>query len=128
MQMLKFLLLEPKMQPIQFHYLTNFMMILNLDQLKKFVIDTEELGEIQLVKLTQDGKGLFSDWFVDYIKITNLRNGDTQQWTSDQWVSSNQILVFHNSQYQFNKEFDKISQMNDEELKKNINLTMHTIF
>jgi len=61
---------------------------------------------------------LFSDWFVDYIKITNLRNGDTQQWTSDQWVSSNQILVFHNSQYQFNKEFDKISQMNDEELKK----------
>lgn len=62
-------------------------------QTDEYVVNDADVGEVLLVQLDNDGNGLKSDWFIDYVTILSSSQGKFYTFPCYRWVSS-QIIIY----------------------------------
>lgn len=50
------------------------------------IVDETDIPEVTEIKLKRDQAGLFSDWFVDTIEVTNVTNGVSSLFPILRWI------------------------------------------
>ncbi|CAC5374180.1 ALOX5 [Mytilus coruscus] len=65
-------------------------------EIDKFSIDSEiNISEVQRVELRRDNYGLYSNWYLDWIEVTNKKNSITFIFPAMKWIKANGRYFFN---------------------------------
>lgn len=79
--------------------------------------DDTDISEVLEIKIRRDKAGIFSDWFVEYIEVTNQRSGIISVFPILRWIHSDVDLYF--GKYDtFLPQSDPRSEQRNAELRK----------
>ena len=61
-----------------------------------YSVDSEvNIPEVQRIELWRDAYGLFSNWYLDWIEVTNLTTNITSIFPAMKWIKENQRYFFN---------------------------------
>ena len=61
-----------------------------------YSVDSEvNIPEVQRIELWRDAYGLFSNWYLDWIEVTNLATNITSIFPAMKWIKENQRYFFN---------------------------------
>ncbi|CAC5367933.1 ALOX5 [Mytilus coruscus] len=65
-------------------------------EIDKFSIDSEvNISEVQRIELRRDNCGLYSNWYLDWIEVTNKKNSITFVFPAMKWIKANDRYFFN---------------------------------
>ncbi|XP_052089710.1 allene oxide synthase-lipoxygenase protein-like isoform X2 [Mytilus californianus] len=65
-------------------------------EIDKFSIDSEvNISEVQRIELRRDNCGLYSNWYLDWIEVTNKKNSITFIFPAMKWIKANGRYFFN---------------------------------
>ncbi|CAC5359763.1 ALOX5 [Mytilus coruscus] len=66
------------------------------DNIDNYSVDSENnIPEVQRIELWRDAYGLFSNWYLDWIEVTNLATNITSIFPAMKWIKENQRYFFN---------------------------------
>ena len=64
--------------------------LLTPTQMDKFTINIDDVGDLQKLRLAQDGNGKNKSWFVSKVIVRNTYNGVSLEFPCDKWLSESE--------------------------------------
>lgn len=87
-------------------------------QTDKYCLTAEDVGELLMVVLMNDGGGWNSDWFVDRITIKIKSKNVTYDFPCNRWVQSENVIFEGTAKLPTDQQHDIVKSQREEELKQ----------